>query len=316
MLINCYSKQASISAASAYSIVFATSIFARHVNLKIHLPPRFIQRNEALRGITKPTSPYSRALVVNMAPSVTIDNDSDFNPIASLPTKTISFNARRTLLLAPPSIASHEESLRNVLASHDRAVTDLQMLDRLSAGLVTLPASTYDLILILTDADGTRTESTQLLGRDVFGRIVQALKAGGKLRAQHGTFGQDTTGVEHREAILAGLVLEGGGMVKPDYSASEAVPLRFKRKDEGAAVSNAGPAVATAAVPLNGKRKSVDMTQSKPAGVGFVDFSGDFGDPMITGEDDDDELIDEDTLLTEEDMKRPVNIRKLYSLLS
>ncbi|TVY62288.1 Fe-S cluster assembly protein dre2 [Lachnellula suecica] len=243
-----------------------------------------------------------------MAPSVTIDNDSDFNPIASPPTKA-SPSTARTLLLAPPSISSHEESLRNVLASHDRAVTDLQMLDRLSAGLVTLPDFTYDLILILTDADGTRTESAQLLGRDVFGRIVQALKAGGKLQAQNGTFGQDTTGVEHREAILAGLVAEGGGMTKPDYSASEAVPLRLlRRKDKGAPVSNAGPAVATATVPLNGKRKSVDMTQSKPVGVGFVDFSDDFGDPMITGEEDDDELIDEDTLLTEEDLNRPVTI--------
>jgi len=250
-----------------------------------------------------------------MAPSVTIDNDSDFNPIASRPTKTSSFNPR-TLLLAPPSIASHEESLRSVLASYDRAVTDLQMLDRLSAGLVTLPDSTYDLILILTDADGTRSESTSLLGRDVFSRIVQALKAGGKLQAQHGTFGQDTTGVEHREAILAGLVVEDSAMVKPGYSASEAVPLRLRRKDKGAAVSNAGPAVATAAVPLNGKRKSMDMAQNKPAGVGFVDFSDDFGDPMITGEDDDDdELIDEDTLLTEEDMKRPVNIRRLRTVL-
>jgi hypothetical protein len=55
------------------------------------------------------------------------------------------------------------------------------------------------------------------------------------------------------------------------------------------------------------------MTQSKPAGVGFVEFSDDFDDPMITGEDDDDELIDEDTLLTDEDLNRPVNIRKLYN---
>jgi len=234
-----------------------------------------------------------------------IDNDSDFTPIIAS-TKLSSYNAR-TLLLAPPSISSHEENLRNVLASHDRSVTDLQMLDRLSAGLVTLPDATYDLILILTDADGTRAESTRLLTRGVFGRIVQALKAGGKLEAQDGSFGKDG-GTELREAILAGLVAEGVKMVKPDYSTSEAVPLRLlRRKDKGQAVSNVGPPVATAVIPLNGKRKSVDMIQSKPAGVGFVDFSDDFGDPIITGEDDDDEeLIDEDTLLTEEDMKRPV----------
>lgn len=146
-------------------------------------------------------------------------------------------------------------------------------------------------------------------GREVFGRIAQALKAGGKLQAQDGTFGQDAAGLELQERILAGLIAEGKGMVKPDYSASSAVPLRLRRKEKNGAVSNAGPAVATAAVQLNGKRKSVDMTQSKPAGVGFVDFSDDFGDPMITGEDDDDDLIDEDTLLTEEDLKRPVNIR-------
>ncbi|PQE26986.1 putative Fe-S cluster assembly dre2 protein [Rutstroemia sp. NJR-2017a BVV2] len=240
-----------------------------------------------------------------MAPSVTIDNTSDFNPVVST-TKTASFS-RRTLLLAPPSIASHEENLKKVLASHDRSVTDLQMLDRLSAGLVTLPDSTYDLILILTDADGTRTESTGLLTRDVFGKITQALKTGGKLQAQDGTFGQETDGAEYREAILAGLVAEGGVMLKPDHSASVAVPLRLRRKEnsKAAAVSDAGPPVIPVA-PLHGKRKSVDMVDNgkndAPKGVGFIDFSDDFD------AEDDDELIDEDTLLTEEDMKRPVNI--------
>ncbi|KAG0646021.1 Fe-S cluster assembly DRE2 [Hyphodiscus hymeniophilus] len=228
-----------------------------------------------------------------MSPS--IDFSDDFSP----PTTKINSSSPRTLLLAPPSIASHEENLRNVLSSYDRSVTDLQMLDRLSAGLVTLPDSTYDLILILTDADGTRSESGQLLGRDVFAHIVAALRPNGKLQSQDGAFGQ---GAEATEGILAGLVAEGNGMSKPDYSA-ESVPLRLRRKDKGGAVSNAGPPV----IPANGKRKSVDMTANKPNGVGFVDFSDDFGDPMITGEDeDDDELIDEDTLLTEEDLKRPV----------
>ncbi len=242
-----------------------------------------------------------------MAPSFTIDNASDFSPVIST-TKSVSPQVR-TLLLAPPSISSHEEKLREIVSVHDRAFTDLQMLDRLSAGFVTLPDATYDLILILTDADSTRTESTQLLDRNLLEKIVQAMKLGGKLQAQDGTFGQ--VGNEVQEAILAGLIAEGGVMVKPDYSASEAIPLRLRRKDKGGAVSNAGPAVGTATVQLNGKRKNIDMAPSKPAGVGFVDFSDDFGVPIITGEDDDDELIDEDSLLTEEDLKRAVTIRKL-----
>lgn len=175
------------------------------------------------------------------------------------------------------------------------------MLDRLSAGLVSLPDATYDLVLLLSDADGTRTESSQLLSREVFAHIVQALRAGGKLKTQDGTFGN---GEELREAILAGLVAEGDAMVKPEGSANDAVPLRLRRKDKSAAVSNAGPAVATATVAIHGKRKSVDMTPTRPAGVGFVDFSDDFDD---IGEDD--ELIDEDTLLTEADLKTPINIR-------
>ena len=245
-----------------------------------------------------------------MAPSVTIDNESDFIPIFTKTTST----SQRTLLLAPPSIASHEEKLHGVLSTHDRSTTDLQMLDRLSAGLVQLPDSTYDLILILTDADGTRKESSQLLVRGVVGRIAQALKAGGKLQAQDGSLGQASPSNEQTEAILVGLVAESGAMVKPDNSASDAVPLRLRRKPKVEAVSSAGPAVVPAALPVNGKRKSVDISSNKPAGVGFVDFSDDFGEPVITGEDsDDDELIDEDTLLTEEDLKRPVNIRKLSS---
>jgi len=250
-----------------------------------------------------------------MAPSVMLDNTSDFAPSISF-TKIPTSNMR-TLLLAPPAIASHEGALRKVFSTIDKAMTDLQMLDRLSAGLVTLPDSTYDLILILTDCDGTRIPYSQFLTRDVFGSIVPALKAGGKLEVQDGTFDQDIGGEVLREAILAGLVIEGNTMIKPDYSASTAVPLKLRRKDKGAAVSSAGPAVSTVTVPLNGKRKSVDMSQNKPAGVGFVDFSDDFDDPFITGEDDDDELIDEDTLLTEEDLNREVQIRKLtITLLS
>jgi len=246
-----------------------------------------------------------------MAPSV------DFSPDFAIPTKTTTSLNTRTLLLAPPSIASHEEKLYAVLNSHNRDSTDLQMLDRLSAGLVHLPADTYDLIVILTSANSTRAESSQLLVRDVFTRIAQALKPGGKLKAQQGSFGHTQGGddIEYKECILAGLVVEEDGVMKPDYSASEAVPLRLLRRKDKGAVSSAVPAVATVAVPVNGKRKSIDMSgNNKLAGVGFVDFSDDFENPTITGESDDDELIDEDTLLTEEDLARPVNIRKLNTL--
>lgn len=245
-----------------------------------------------------------------MAPS--LDFSSDFAAPAVLsPVKSLK-PSTRTLLLAPPSIASHEEKLHSILNSHEREGTDLQMLDRLSAGLVNLPAETYDLIIILSSADGTRDESSQLLVRDVFTRIAQALKPGGNLKAQQGTFGQAQGGNdnEYRECILAGLVVEGDGVTKPDYSASEAVPLRLLRRKDKGAVSNGGPpAVATVTIPFNTKRKSIDMSaDTKPVGVGFVDFTDDFDNPIITGESDDDELIDEDTLLTEEDLRRPVNI--------
>jgi len=297
---------------------FQIESFVDQIYLLPHHLPTYLHRRrrddcvqtEARSLPTSPSSLPKATASVIMAPSVLIDNDSDFDPIVTS-TKIPSLVAR-TLLLAPPSIASHEENLRNVLASHDRSATDLQMLDRLSAGLVTLPNSTYDLVLILTDADGTRAESSQLLGRDVFGKIAQALKAGGKLRAEDGTFGQHTAASEVQEGILAGLIIDGNGMTKPDYDASETVPLRLRRKEKNGAVSRAGPPVDTVAVQLDGKWKSVEMAPSKPAGVGFVDFSDDFGDPMVTGEDDDD-LIDEDTLLTEEDLKRPVNTRRFLN---
>ena len=50
------------------------------------------------------------------------------------------------------------------------------MLDRLSAGLASLPRATYDVILLLTDV--STTPPTLLLTRDIMAKIVEALKAG------------------------------------------------------------------------------------------------------------------------------------------
>jgi hypothetical protein len=66
------------------------------------------------------------------------------------------------------------------------------MLDRLFARLVTLPPSTYDLVLILRDADGTRDESASLLGREVLGKISEALNATGELQSQDETLERAT----------------------------------------------------------------------------------------------------------------------------
>ncbi|KAI9869652.1 MAG: electron carrier, partial [Pleopsidium flavum] len=236
-----------------------------------------------------------------MAPSVTLDTTSDFIPTSATMTKASP--EQRTLLLSPPSLSSHPEKLNNVIEAHDRNVTDIQMLDRLSLGLVSLPESTYDVIIILTDADGSRSESQKLLGRDMLGRIVKALKAGGKLRSQDSTFAS-TGGEERREAILAGLIVQGGdGVVKPDHAASQSVPLRFgkKKSEGGAAAATSVNGTGVVPLPQNGKRKNNPSDSMKPAGVGFVDFSDDFDASA-----DDEELIDEDTLLDEEDLARPI----------
>lgn len=235
-----------------------------------------------------------------MAPATTQENTPNVQ------SKAIgTSSAPRTLLLSPPSLSSHPEKLDNVVSAHDRNATDIQMLDRLSLSLVSLPQATYDIILILLDADNTRTESKKLITGDLLLRIVKALKPGGKIRSQDGAFAT-VDADERKEAIFAGLMIEGNEVLKPDHSATQSVPLWFgKSKGDGGAAAMTS-AVGTGAVSLNinGKRMNGPPEVAQPAGVGFVDFSDDFGAPEV--EDDDDELIDEDTLLDEEDMKRPV----------
>lgn len=247
-----------------------------------------------------------------MAPGITIDNTSDFAMPSFAPSS-------RTLLLAPPSISSHPEALDRIFAAHDRNATDIQMLDRLAMGLVSLPEATYDLVLLLTDVEGSRAESGRLLDRNVMSKLVQALKAGGRFKSQDGQFAS-APGPEQTEAILAGLMSDGTeGMVKP-AAAQQTVSLSFgKKKANAAAVpANAVEAANTGAVPLaNGKRKTMADDKPAPAGVGFIDFSDDLD---MDYEDDDyipskeellaDESIDPDTLLTEEDRQKPIIIRK------
>lgn len=240
-----------------------------------------------------------------MAPAMTIDDTSDFVPVQTKGTG--SSPPPRSLLLSPPSLSSHPEKLNNVLAAHDRNATDIQMLDRLSLSLVSLPEVTYDVIIVLADADNTRTESKKLLNRDVLSCIVRSLKPGGRLKSQNGQLATDDT-EERREAIFAGLLVEGHDLVKPDHAATQSVPLRLgKNKSSGGTATTSAVGTGALSLNLNGKRKNGPPASMQPAGVGYVDFSDDFGTPEV---DDDDDLIDEDTLLDEEDLKKPVVQRK------
>lgn len=253
-----------------------------------------------------------------MAPSVvTIDNmaDLDFSDTTQT-TQNGNATGARTLLLAPPSVASHPSALTEVAEAYDRSQTDIQMLDRLSVGLVSLPASTYDVVLILSDVDRTRQESTKLLDRTVIQRIVESLKAGGRLKTQDGEFGT-TQSAEQTEAILAGLVSgNGDGMVKPDNSAAvQTVKLSFgkkKKKNELEAANTGKRKMVNSSD--NGAVQSMHSVKSTPAGVGFIENEDDW-DSAEDEFPDEEELdragrIDPDTLLTEQDRQKPLNIRK------
>ncbi|KAI9849282.1 MAG: electron carrier [Sclerophora amabilis] len=241
-----------------------------------------------------------------MAPSVALDVTSDFSSTVDF-SKPKSQSTTRTLILSPPSLSSHPESLNAVFATYGHDTTDFQMLDRLSLGLVSLPEATYDLVLILTDPDGTRSESSSFLNRELLAKIVLAMKEGARLKSQDGTFATAEDGQERAEAVLAGLIVEGReGIVKPNYAATHSVPLRLNRKSPSAATSPAAPNPETSPrTDLNGKGTIGEVANGRPTGVGFVDFSDDLGDSVME-EDDDDELIDEDTLLDEEDLARPI----------
>ncbi|KAK1908372.1 electron carrier [Pyrenophora teres f. teres] len=143
--------------------------------------------------------------------------------------------APRCLLIGTPSIAAHPERLDQVYEIHDRSSTDLQMLDRIAAGLVNLPAATYHVVLLLADADGTTRESHKLFSRDVMNKVASALKVGGVLKSQAGPF----QGAEKTEAILAGLTETADGMAKPEQEEPVSIPLKFgKKKANGVNATN------------------------------------------------------------------------------
>jgi hypothetical protein len=163
---------------------------------------------------------------------------------------------KRTLLLTPPSISAEEEIIRNLFATFGRSNTDLQMLDRINNGLVTLSRETYDLVVVLKS---TRYSSQQL-DKKIFTVVVPAMKIGGRLVAQGGSH---LCEAEICEAILAGLVQKDDSFER--MQPLPAVPLCFGIK--------------------------------KVLPVNDIDWNS-LGD-------DEDDLIDENTLLSEQDLMKP-----------
>ncbi|KAF7717188.1 Fe-S cluster assembly protein [Penicillium ucsense] len=208
-----------------------------------------------------------------MAPSmVTIDTSDDF----AMGAPSQPLDAPRTLLLAPPSIAAHEEKLHALFTTFDRQSTDLQMLDRLSAGIVKLSPNIYSHVHILTDTDGSRrSEALQLLTRDVYTALVPAMKPGAKLQTQD----KPLTAADSMEAIMAGLVQNETGFEKPNFEQASAVPLK-----------------------LGGRKKKSPGSMGILGGFGAAEPVA----PKTDRAEQDDELINEDDLLDEEDFTRPI----------
>jgi anamorsin len=130
----------------------------------------------------------------------------------------------RTLLLASPSVATREDTIKHLFTTHGRSSTDLQMLDRMNDGLVTLPVDVYDLVVIVKD----QPDALRLLTRHVFATLVPAMKIGCKLQA-HNDMPLDES--EAREAVLSGLVKAEEGWFEK-FATHDVVPLKLGKKTD------------------------------------------------------------------------------------
>ncbi|PGH13797.1 hypothetical protein AJ80_06185 [Polytolypa hystricis UAMH7299] len=230
-----------------------------------------------------------------MAPSVVLDMQDDLDFQTGVPPKA---PALRSLLLSPPALAAHPETLNTVLSSHSQESTDLQMLDRLAMGLVSLPVATYDAIIVLAAPQSSSVETSRLLTRELIQSVAQALRPGGILKGQDGSLG-NTDATFGTEAVLAGLIPDStGNFTKPAFSAQQSVPLKLGRKKKKPEQTSSPP------VKEELKKVAVSSTPALPSGVGLIDFSDDFGTPVEDAAGSDDELIDEEELLDEDDMGR------------
>ena len=130
----------------------------------------------------------------------------------------------KTLLLASPSVATKEDTIKHLFIKYGRPSTDLQMLDRINDGLVTLPTAIYDLVVTVKD----QSDAPHLLTRHVFATLVPAMRVGCKLQTDDGMPLHDS---ETREAILSGLVKAEDGWFEKT-AALDLMPLKLGAKKD------------------------------------------------------------------------------------
>ncbi|KAL0631106.1 electron carrier [Maublancomyces gigas] len=206
-------------------------------------------------------------------PAVLVDTTSEFTSTPT-PTTTTTTTAPplRTLLLCPPSISSTPHILESALSTLSRDSTDVQMLDRLSLNLATLPEKTYNSVILLPSSS-----STPDLNPAMFDRVFASMVPGAKWRSRDNLLG----GCEKLVLLMAGFLVEQENgstvLVKPDIAKS--VPLRPRKRGDRNGVT-APPKVVDVPAPVVAVVASIN-------GVGYVDY-GDVAD--------DEELIDEDDL--------------------
>ncbi|KAI5279174.1 electron carrier [Ascosphaera acerosa] len=212
-------------------------------------------------------------------------------------------SSRRTLLLSPPSLAASPDAMSAATQPFAQGPTDMQMLDRLQAGLASLPPARYDQAVLLPgaaasdddDAAAALAETLKFLNRDMLLAIARSLLPGGTVRVQQPSpsaavaVGAGTAAKPpglnalldpslQLEALLAGLLVDPASqnLYLPSYEPAAAVPL----KKPASAISKT-------------TRTTTITTPTQPTGVVMVDPTADL--------DDDDDLIDEDELLDDDD---------------
>lgn len=210
--------------------------------------------------------------------SILLDTASDFEPATTMNTSS------KTLILCPPSVSSHPDLLEKALSAFDRSSTDVQMLDRLSLKVVNLPTSTYSSALILADPSSTVSQDLEPY---VLQSVFNSMLPKATLRIQ----GEGFAGGDTIQFLVAGFMVdkdvdESIILTKPEFTGNASVPLKLRRKqrvDDSAEINS-------------GKTESISTATSAPAieGVGFVLSDADL--------EDDDDLIDEDTLLETGDL--------------